>query len=187
MKAVRVLPGVTGIWIFILLDMTFFSVLFLAYVTERSGQVALFTASQAQLNVPLGLCNMLVLLTSSWLVAQAVHGARRGQRRAAGWLLLAAIACAVAFIGIKAFEYSEEFSRGITPLTNGFFMLYFSLTFFHVLHVLVGCAVLAVMARNTWQGAYGVGRTSGLETGATYWHMVDLLWIMLFPLLYLAK
>lgn len=187
MKVARVLPGVPGIWIFILLDMSFFSVLFLSYVTERAAQPAIFTASQGQLNVPLGLCNMLVLLTSSWLVAQAVYSARLGRNRAAGGLLLAALGCALVFIGIKLLEYGQEFAQGITPLTDGFFMLYFSLTLFHFLHVLVGCAVLAILSRNTRRGAYGIGQSTGLETGATYWHMVDLLWIMLFPLLYLAR
>ncbi|MDY7533074.1 cytochrome c oxidase subunit 3 family protein [Pseudomonas sp. Bout1] len=187
MNRTRVLPGVPGIWIFILLDMLFFSVLFLAYGMERARQPQLFAAAQAQLNVALGLCNMLVLLTSSWLVAQAVHAIRLGRTRAGKRLLVAALCCALVFAAVKLVEYGQEFSRGITPLTDSFFTLYFSLTFFHFLHVLAGSVVLAILARNTGLCAYDSGRTSGLETGATYWHMVDLIWIMLFPLLYLAK
>jgi nitric oxide reductase NorE protein len=184
---VRVLPGVPGIWIFILLDMSFFSVLFLAYILERAKQPALFAASQEQLNITLGLFNMLVLLTSSWFVALAVHAVRLGRNRQASVLLVAGLVCGLVFVGVKIVEYSQKFAMGITPLTDGFFMLYFSLTFFHFLHVIVGIVVLAVLALKTRKGTYGAGRAVGIEMGATYWHMVDLIWIMLFPLLYMVK
>lgn len=186
-KNVRILPGVPGIWIFILLDMGFFAVLFLAYVLERAKQPALFATSQDQLNLGLGLFNMLVLLTSSWFAALAVHGVRQGRDRLASRLLAGALLCGLVFAVVKLVEYGQKFSAGITPLTDGFFMLYFSLTFFHFLHVIVGILVLTVLALKTAKGAYGPGRATGIEMGATYWHMVDLLWIMLFPLIYMAN
>jgi nitric oxide reductase NorE protein len=183
----RVLPGVPGIWIFVLMDMGFFAMLFLAYVLERAKQPALFAASQEHLNVGLGLFNMLVLLTSSWFVAMAVQALRLGRSRQASGLLLAGLACGLLFAAVKVVEYGQKFAAGITPLTDGFFMLYFVLTFLHCLHVIVGVVVLAILALQARKGAYGAGSTAGIEMGATYWHMVDLLWIMLFPLLYMAR
>jgi nitric oxide reductase NorE protein len=183
----RMLPGVPGIWIFVLMDMGFFAMLFLSFVLERAKQPVLFAASQAHLNVSLGLFNMLVLLTSSWFVAMAVHAVRLGRSRQASYLLLAGLACGLVFAAVKVVEYGQKFSAGITPLTDGFFMLYFVMTFLHCLHVIAGVVVLAILALKTRKGVYGVGRAAGIEMGATYWHMVDLLWIMLFPLLYMAK
>jgi nitric oxide reductase NorE protein len=180
----RLLPGVPGIWIFVLMDMGFFAMLFLAYVLERAKQPALFAASQEQLNVGLGLFNMLVLLSSSWLVAMAVQALRLGRSRQASGLLLAGLACGLLFAALKVVEYGQKFAAGITPLSDGFFMLYFVLTFLHCLHVIAGVVVLAILALKTREGA---GRVVGIEMGATYWHMVDLLWIMLFPLLYMAR
>ncbi len=180
----RLLPGVPGIWIFVLMDMGFFAMLFLAYVLERAKQPALFAASQEQLNVSLGLFNMLVLLSSSWLVAMAVQALRLGRSRQASGLLLAGLACGLLFAALKVVEYGQKFAAGITPLSDGFFMLYFVMTFLHCLHVIAGVVVLAILALQTREGA---GRVVGIEMGATYWHMVDLLWIMLFPLLYMAR
>lgn len=180
----RVLPGVPGIWIFVLMDMGFFAMLFLAFVLERAKQPALFAASQEHLNVSLGLFNMLVLLTSSWFVAMAVQALRLGRSRLASALLPAGLACGLVFAAVKVVEYGQKFSVGITPLTDGFFMLYFVLTFLHCLHVIAGVVVLAVLGLKARRGAQSV---TGVEMGATYWHMVDLLWIMLFPLLYMAR
>lgn len=182
-----VLPGAPGIWIFILLDMLFFSVLFLAYVAERTNQPGLFATSQEQLNITLGLFNMLVLLTSSWFVALAVHAARRDRREQTLWLLVAAFLCGLIFALVKIAEYFQKFKVGVSMLTNDFFMFYFTLTFIHFLHVIAGMVVLTVMALNARNGAYSARKCTGIETGGTYWHMVDLLWIMLFPLLYMAR
>ncbi|QGZ31190.1 cytochrome c oxidase subunit 3 [Stutzerimonas stutzeri] len=186
-KQERVLPGLNGIWVFVILDLTFFAVFFLSYLMERSSRVELFNTSQESLNVPLGLINMLVLLTSSWFVAMAVAAVREGQTRRAVRLLYAGAGLGVGFVLIKLFEYYEKLQVGISPLTNEFFMFYFSLTFFHFLHVLVGLLVLIRLARRYQAGLYRRGQVHGLETAAVYWHMVDLLWIMLFPLLYMAR
>lgn len=186
-KRERLLPGLNGIWVFVILDLTFFAVFFLSYLMERASRVELFNTSQESLNVPLGLINMLVLLTSSWFVAMAVAAVREGQTRRAVRLLYAGAGLGVGFVLIKLFEYFEKLQVGIFPLTNEFFMFYFSLTFFHFLHVLVGLLVLIRLARRYQAGLYRLGQVHGLETAAVYWHMVDLLWIMLFPLLYMAR
>jgi nitric oxide reductase NorE protein len=186
-NAQRRLPGVPGIWIFVLLDMAFFGVLILAFLVERSRQAVQFEQSQAALNLNLGLVNMLVLLTSSWLVALAVHAARVQRGLACAWLLRGGFLCALVFAVLKLVEYGQKIGAGITPLSDGFYMLYFVMTFLHFLHVCAGMVVLWILARHAAAGAYDTGVHTGLESGATYWHMVDLLWIMLFPLLYMAR
>jgi len=186
-KRERLLPGLNGIWVFVILDLTFFAVFFLSYLLERASRVELFNTSQESLNVPLGLINMIVLLTSSWFVAMAVAAVREAQTRRAVRLLYAGAGLGAVFVLIKLFEYFEKLQVGISPLTNEFFMFYFSLTFFHFLHVLVGLLVLTRLARRYQAGLYRPGQVYGLETAAVYWHMVDLLWIMLFPLLYMAR
>lgn len=185
---VRRLPGVEGIWIFVLIDMSVFALLFLSYVLERVNQPALFARSQQVLDVRLGLINMVVLLTSSWLVALAVHAARENRQKLAARFLSLAFVCGLTFAVIKVFEYTLKFQAGISMLTNDFFMFYFIMTFIHFLHVLAGMVVLAIMAMKARRGGYGgEEHVQGLEVGATYWHMVDLLWVMLFPLLYMAN
>lgn len=183
----RRLPGVAGFWIFILIDMIVFFALFLSYVFERIDQVELFSASQASLDVNLGLFNMLVLLTSSWLVAMAVHLARDGQSWKVAWLLWGGVLSGLIFSVVKIYEYTEKFRTGTSMLTNDFYMFYFTLTGIHFIHVLVGVIVLSFLAVRAKRGRYSYGNEKGLEVGATYWHMVDLLWIMLFPLLYMAR
>lgn len=181
------LPGNVGIWVFISVDLIFFTLLFLSFVIERAGKPALFAASQQKLNVELGLVNTLILLTSSWLVVLAVEAARAGGQAAIPRFLALAILCGLGFIGIKIFEYSAKFSAGISPLTNDFFMFYFLVTFFHFMHVIAGTGVLTFVGIRARRGAYRPGRVLGIEMAAIYWHMVDLLWVMIFPLIYLSS
>lgn len=182
----RRLPGNTGIWVFILVDLIFFALLFLSFVIERSGKAALFAASQRTLNFELGLVNTLILLTSSWFVVLAVEAARAGRQTWVPRFLALAIACGLGFVAIKIVEYSAKFSAGITPLTNDFFMFYFLVTFIHFMHVIAGTGVLTFVAFRARRGAYQPGQVQGIEMAAIYWHMVDLLWVMLFPLIYLS-
>jgi len=186
-KRERLLPGFNGIWVFVILDLIFFAVFFLSYLQERASRVAAFNAAQESLNVPLGLVNMILLLTSSWFVAMAVGAVKAGRTIQAARLLYLGAGLGAGFVLIKLFEYGEKWQAGISILTDEFFMFYFSLTFFHFLHVLVGLGLLLRLARRTRAGLYGPGRMHGLESAAVYWHMVDLLWIMLFPLLYMAR
>lgn len=181
------LPGMPGIWVFVLLDMGFFALLFLAFVLGQLRHAELFAQSQRTLDVGLGLTNTLILLSSSWLVAFAVHAARDDDRKWSTRCLSLAILCGVSFVAIKVVEYSAKFRAGISILTNEFYMLYFAVTTLHLLHVIAGTTVLAVIAQKARNGGYGRGNTIGIETGATYWHMIDLLWVMIFPLFYLAS
>lgn len=178
--------AVPGIWILLLFDMSFFALLFLSFLHQRSSQVAVFDASQAELTVALGLINMVVLLTSSWFVVVALDAARNGRSGDVARWLSAAFGCGAIFIAIKIVEYTLKFDSGI-DLGNDYFTYYFVMTGLHALHVLAGMVMLAVMTRKARRGGYTPDTATGLQTGATYWHMVDLLWVMIFPVLYLAS
>jgi nitric oxide reductase NorE protein len=184
--AVR-LPGDRDVWIFIIAELLMFGAFFVAYVVYRAGEVELFSASQRTLDRKLGVLNTLILITGSWAVVLALRAARRDQRAAVPSYLGLAIALGVAFMIVKYLEYSAQLAAGTTMVTNTFYMFYFCLTTIHLLHVVAGTIILVVLWTNARSGAYDSRHTKGLETGASYWHMVDLLWIFLFPLLYLLR
>lgn len=180
-------PVVTapGILTFIIADMIIFGVLFVAFMVERSGQVALFDLSSATLNVQLGLLNTLILVTSGLFVVLAVQAARQGRSRVTRGWLLASFAVGAGFGITKLIEYGDKLEHGITMLSNDFYMFYFVLTGVHFLHFLGGMAVLAVLWFRAGQEPVDGPLFGWIESGALYWHMVDLLWIVIFPLLYL--
>lgn len=181
------LPAETGVWVFILGDMTVFAVFFATFIFYRSGDVALFNASQLQLNQNLGAMNTLLLLTSSWFVVRGVSAGREGKLQSASGLFSTALLCGLGFGVVKIIEYSEKLQHGITPLTNDFFMYYFVFTGIHLIHVIIGCGLLLGMILHCRKHVTGDANRLLLEGGASFWHMVDLLWIVLFPLIYLMK
>ncbi|GAC1619821.1 MAG: cytochrome c oxidase subunit 3 family protein [Nevskia sp.] len=181
------LPGDPDIWFLIVAELLTFGMFFVAYAGYRALEVDLFNTSQLRLDRTLGVINTLFLLTSSWAVVSAVRAARRDRIAEVPRYLLVAIALGLGFIVVKAFEYAAKFEAGISIATDTFFMFYFCLTIIHLLHVIGGTAILTVMWAKARKGGYHAGSTRGLETGASYWHMVDLLWIFLFPLLYLLR
>jgi nitric oxide reductase NorE protein len=178
-------PGEIGIWTFIAGDLVLFSLLFFLFLQYRAGQEALFTESQRHLDQALGLVNTALLLSSSWLVASAVHAARRQQLPIASRCFAAAFACGAGFIVVKYFEYGEEIRAGFTPNSNDFFMYYYVYTGIHLIHVVIGMGVLATLAVYS-RSAGPAAKIQHLESGATFWHLVDLLWLVLFALLYLV-
>ena len=181
------LPGDPDLWIFIVAELLMFGAFFVAYIVYRASEVELFNDAQLTLDRNLGALNTLFLVTSSSAVVRAVTAARRNQRALVPRYLAAAIALAAAFVAVKCFEYAAKLEHGIAITTNTFFMFYFSLTGIHLLHVIGGTVVLTVMWTHARHGAYHAQNTRGLEAGASYWHMVDLLWIFLFALLYLLR
>lgn len=187
MRAVPRIPGVEGIWVFIGADLCFFGLLFVNFMLGRREAPELYEAGRLTLDVNLGGLNTLLLLTSSWFVVRAVESARAGRLAAVRPWLLAALACGAAFGLVKAVEYGHKLAVGITPATSEFYMYYFVLTGFHMAHVIAGSVVLLVLWRQAGEHAAGGPRMIVMECGATYWHMVDLLWIFLFPLLYLMR
>ena len=182
------LQGDIAVWIFLLAELLAFGVFFLAYAFARARNPALFDAAQAGLDRQSGLTNTLLLVSSSALVAHAVAVVRRGGGNAArqgAAALLGAIACGLGFIVVKSSEYAAHFAAGMELSSSTFSMFYLCLTGFHFFHVVLGLAVLAVLWRQTVAGVYRPGDLNGLESGAAYWHMVDLVWLVLFPLVYL--
>jgi len=181
------IPGEPGVWVFVFGDLMMFSLLFGVFLYYRGQDVELFARSQVHLNQVLGVVNTFLLLSSSWFVALAVEAARRNLGRVTPVLLLLALACGAGFGVVKFLEYSDKVRAGITLTTNDFYMYYFVLTGIHFMHVLLGMGVLAALARYTWDGRYDARTIRNLESGASFWHLVDLLWIVLFALLYLIK
>ncbi len=181
-------PGDLAIWFFMLAELLAFAVFFSAYAFARANQVELFDTMQRNLDRNSGALNTLFLITASWCVARAVHAVTHtnASRVASRWLL-GGIACGAGFLVVKLFEYAHVFGAGISLSTNTFYMFYISLTFFHFMHVVLGMVILVVLWRQTAAGHYGPGRANGLESGAAYWHMVDLVWIVLFPLVYVMR
>ena len=183
----RHVPGEVGTWVFIFGDMTVFALLFGFYLYHRAGQPELFGSSQVRLNPTFGAINTLVLLTSSLLVVTAVRAVRRDAHLLARRLIYGAMACGVIFMANKAIEYGQKISDGLVPSTNQFFMYFYVMTGFHLLHVVIGMVLLAFIAHLTRRAALTARDQGYLEGAACFWHMVDLLWIIIFPLLYLVK
>lgn len=178
-------PGETSMWFFVIGDLIIFGVYFVAYVYYRGQDADLFLRSQARLNLDIGAVNTFVLLTSSLLVALGVTAVRAGRTADALRLTVAALACGAAFPVLKAFEYVPEIVAGVTPGTNLFFTFYFVMTGLHLCHVLLGLVILSFVVRHLRTSA--TPKTSFVETAATYWHMVDVLWLVLFALLYVMR
>ena len=180
----QALPGDFAIWIFIYAELLVFGIFFLAYAFARARNIELFNEYQQTLNRESGAINTLLLITSSYFVVMAVHAIRRNAaRRCSQWLMLAMIGGGV-FVVVKLSEFVAKYADGVNLSTNTFYMFYLSLTFFHFMHVLMGMVILAAVAVKAYRGGYSAQDHTGVETGASYWHMVDLVWIVLFPLVY---
>jgi nitric oxide reductase NorE protein len=173
------LPGDPMIWVLIFSELVAFGLFLGTFVVARAIHPAVFAAGQAALDSKLAGLNTLVLVTSGWAAARATKSARAGEKRTSRRWLLVAMALGGVFIAIKLTEYAEEIGRGIGLETSPFFTLYFLLTGFHLLHVCLGIIILAVVCHRA--------EISGVETGAAFWHMVDLVWIVMFPILYLVR
>lgn len=183
----RRLPGDGVMWLLILVELATFGLLFGAFAVVRAQNLALFGASQALLDASKGAINTWLLIGGSGCVVHAVKAARAGLgRRAAGWLV-AAQATGVTFLALKVGEYGALVHAGVDVETNVFFTLYFLLTGFHFVHVMAASVLLALLTRPTWRGRYGPHDVHALETVAAFWHLVDLLWLVLFPLVYILR
>jgi nitric oxide reductase NorE protein len=183
----RRLPGVDGVWVFIGADLVIFAILFMSFMQDRLKNPAVFEASRQTLNMHLGGIDTLILLTSSWSVALAVQAMKRDQIDREPRLLLGGALTGLMFMASKSIEYFQKFAHGITPGTNPFYMWYFTLTGIHLVHVVVGTSLLTYLWIRSRRGTYDHLHRAVPESVASYWHLVDLLWIMIFPLLYLMK
>ena len=190
-----------GMWAFLVQELLFFSGLFVAYGVYRSWYPQTFVDGSHQLNKIMGGTNTVVLLFSSLTAALAVRSSQVGDRKATGRYLLITIACAFGFLIIKFFEYQHKFHTGLLPgmyfhphdLEHGtlppnahqFFSIYFMTTGVHGLHVLIGIGVLIWIYLRNQRGDFSKEYFTPVDLAALYWHLVDLVWIYLFPLLYL--
>jgi len=181
------LPGVDGFWAFIGFDCVIFAVLFFSFLQARHGDPALFEASRRTLDSNLAGLNTIILLTSSWMVALAVQAVKRDELDRVPRFVFGGVSAGLLFVLFKSVEYGHELAAGITPATNAFSMWYFTLTGIHVAHLLVGTSLLAYVGTKSRQRAYHSRHRAVLESVATFWHLVDVLWIVLFPLLYLQR
>ena len=181
------LPGDLAIWFIIMAEMLVFGIFFIVYVVVRSNNVELFNEYQLELHRIGGVINTIVLITSSYFVALGIYAIRKGNIQRTGNMLLLALLMGAIFVGVKIWEYSFIFGAGINLSTNTFYTFYISLTFFHFMHVMLGMVILAVIYYYLRQGKYTAEAHHDIETGASYWHMVDLLWIVLFPLVYIIR
>ncbi len=180
-------PGEVGIWVFVLGDMFVFGLFFTVFVYYRGLDVELYRASQATLNQNYGALNTLLLLFSSWFVVLAVIDVREHAARYAARLLGLAMLCGLGFSLVKVVEYREKLAAGFGIMTNDFYMYYYIFTGLHFVHVIIGLGVLIYLLSMVRAGVKSAGELRIFESGAIYWHMVDLLWIILFPLLYLLQ
>jgi cytochrome c oxidase subunit III len=184
-----------GMWLFLFTELLLFGGLFLLYAVYFKRYPHEFAAAGRQLNWMLGTANTAILLTSSLFAAMAVTAVQRGELRRTVGLIFGTILCAAGFMFIKYFEWSAKIGHGIypgsehlkagTPGESVFFSLYFMTTGIHGLHVLIGGALLTWIAQKVRAGAVNAENNILLENGALYWHLVDLIWIFIFPLYYL--
>ncbi|WP_319457672.1 MULTISPECIES: cytochrome c oxidase subunit 3 [unclassified Mycobacterium] len=179
------LPGDSAMWVMVLGDLLIFGAYFIIFMIYRTMAPAEFLASQQHLSVIVGVVNTVVLLTSSWFIARSVLAARAGNHKRAIRLTYLGGAFGVGFILIKAYEWTTELAHGYTLSSNDFFMFYYMLTGVHVFHVALGLLILGIVVRELRNPRKR--RTSMVESGGIYWHMVDLLWIVIFGLLYVMR
>jgi len=176
-----------GFWTFIAADASLFALLFFQFSLDRSSQPVVFDEGQRGLVVLLGTVNTLVLISSSWLMASAVRNMRRDSVRTGLRLIAGTAALGVVFAAVKISEYVLALGSGHTVSNSPFFMYYFVITGIHLGHLMIGVVVVVVVG---WRLRVGIRRPldrTVLECGAVYWHLVDLLWMFIFPMLYLAR
>jgi len=187
-----------GMWVFLVTEIMFFGGLFAAYVVFRSAFPGAFAAASLRLDVVLGTTNTAVLIASSLTMALAVRGAQRGRRVTVVLFLVLTMILGSVFLGIKLHEYQQKFVEHVVPgagfrfpgpeagHAQMFFFLYFAMTGLHALHMIVGLGVLTVMLVLAARGRFSAEYHNPIECAGLYWHFVDIVWIFLFPLLYLV-
>lgn len=178
-------PGEPGVWILIIGDLIVFGVIFLAFLHARGGEPAVFEESQVALHRAFGVLNTLLLLTSSLFVASAVAAMRPPAAGTARRFLFAALACAVMFLVDKGIEWTDLITGGHGATSNAYFMYFFVMTGLHAVHVVLGVILLIAMTRIARAGKLTKSQIDTVESFGCCWHLVDVLWLIIFPLLYL--
>jgi cytochrome c oxidase subunit 3 len=188
-----------GMWVFLITEIMFFGGMFLAYTIYRSTYPNAFGLASSSLNLPIGATNTCVLLLSSFTMVMAVRAAQLGQKRMIIFFLIITMLFGFAFLGIKAYEWTEKFEEHHVPAQASFhlegtqqqgqaklfFSLYFAMTGLHALHMVVGVGILTFIIFQTASGTYSTKYFTPVDIAGLYWHFVDIVWIFLFPLFYL--
>jgi len=184
-----------GMWLFLYTEVMLFGGLFVIYANYYHRYTEEFIDGGKTLSLFMGTFNTALLLTSSFTVAASIIALRRGTRKVAMTFLGAAILMGLAFLVNKYFEWGDKFAHGIYPgspeLADGpqgltiFYGLYYTITGLHGLHVVIGLVLLTVCSILIWRGRIHQGKDIVLENSGLYWHLVDLIWIFIFPLFYL--
>ena len=182
---VRFVPGQPDMWVLVLFEALVFTSYFTVYIIRRTQSPEIFLRSQAKLSLAIGAFNTLVLLASSWAAARCVQAARERSYSFALTHAFVTVFFGSVFLVSKVLEWSAEIHQGLGFTANEFFSFYYFLTGIHFLHLLIGFVVLGIVVHQLWSP----GRRSQviIETGATYWHTIDYLWVMIFALLYVMR
>ncbi len=191
-----------GMWFFVAQEILFFGGIFCAYFVYREMYPAAWAAGSKLQHWEIGAANTVVLIGSSLTMALAVWGAQGAKRKFTTWMLVLTLILGAIFVGVKAYEYAEHIQHGQFPgamfsyvhapapeLTRGielFMTFYFAMTGLHALHMVIGAGLLLYFIRRAWRGDFGAEYYSPIEIMGLYWHFVDIVWIFLFPLLYLV-
>jgi cytochrome c oxidase subunit III len=186
-----------GMWVFLVTEVLFFGGLFMAYVVYRTWYPEMFVAASSHLDIKLGGFNTIVLIGSSLTMALAVHAAQLGKSRMIVFWLFMTLILGSTFLGIKVIEYSDKIHHHLVPgphfqfaapwgaKAQLYFSLYFAMTGLHATHMIVGEVIMLVIAWQAWRGKFSAEYYTPVEITGLYWHFVDIVWIFLFPLLYL--
>ncbi|SDB58851.1 nitric oxide reductase NorE protein [Pseudomonas sp. NFACC23-1] len=181
----RRLPGDLAMWFFILAELSVFALLILTFTGAQALYPQTFSEGRQLLDRSTGLAMTLSLLTAGLFAALAQEQVRQDRPRRGALLLWVALLLASGYVGIKLTEYAHLLANGLGMEHDTFFTLYWILTGFHFLHVLLGMVILGWLAEGCRRRRHGAQRNSGLESGVLYWHMVDLVWVLLFPVVYI--
>jgi cytochrome c oxidase subunit 3 len=190
-----------GMWVFLATEVLFFGGLFAGYTVYRSRFPAIWGEASRHLDILLGTVNTVVLLASSLTMALAVDAASAGRRNAIRWFLVATVVLGSVFLGIKGYEYFHKWEEALVPgaafqwkgdpsqagPAELFFSFYFVMTGIHALHMVAGIGMLAVLWWQATEGRFSAEYSTPVENVGLYWHFVDIVWVFLFPLLYLIE
>jgi cytochrome c oxidase subunit III len=186
-----------GMWVFLMTEVLFFGGLFMAYTLYRTWYHEMFVVASKHLNITYGALNTIVLIGSSVTMAMAVRSSQLGERIKLVVYLILTMVLGTVFLGVKYIEYADKFHHHLVPGPNFefaapytqsaqlYFSLYFAMTGLHALHMIVGLGIMTVMVIWSWQGKFSPEYYTPIEISGLYWHFVDIVWIFLFPLLYL--
>ncbi len=180
-------PAGILLWIIIFLEILTFTIGLAVFLYSKNGDYEAFTQSQAMLNKTFGMVNTLVLITGGFMMATSLHQLKSGNNQKSLVWIRGAAMMGLLFLFIKGYEYYDKIGHGLTIDYDSFYTFYWLLTGFHFIHVMVGAVILLFIARGIRKGTYSKEDYIDVESGGAFWHMCDLIWLFLFPVLYLMN